>query len=582
MMYLRNNPLTFNYKLNYKIKVKQIVMNDYIVHCLCKYNYEVYSWGNDVYQYGLFGWDGHYKEERPIRNEALSKYKFNTIEISETYCCGLDVDGRLYGWGEYFEKNKLSNINCNDYHVKKMCCGKYMIVYVNDLDGVVLFNNVTKMKYTVSCCWDVRDIACGERCVCVVCGKGVVVVSCKGVRVLKLKNSEDVVNVNVIGNNVYLSICGNEVVVLKCVGNDCEEYSYMKLYKCNLERNVRMIKTAFYNEGLFFEIECDESMKNEIVCGNEKVFRFVKRMKPVFERVSDNKKGEIDYEEVFNREDFGRKRKRTSFSWDVSKSKGDNCYKSDNIDRSCLDKNVPSINMNNICTDRAEKNESEKEKEINEVQENKEDLNEQKVNVSDDKIKDIPLNEEKIVCDDEKKICGDYGDGKGKDEIIKEEKVVIENNLGKQNENVNGNINENGNKNSIDINNALNNIVIGNKKVNNDVIVINKYNNRRKYNEKSFESSKYESLSEIMEQINEMENENSQSQDTSIHNYSKRKLSLKQQVDFPKQEIELNDISPQIINNNNNINQTLNKNDILSLSSLVNFLFSLDTFKQSS
>ena len=462
MKYLRNNPLTFNYKLNYKIKVKQIVMNDYIVHCLCKYNYEVYSWGNDVYQYGLFGWDGHYKEERPIRNEALSKYKFNTIEISETYCCGLDMDGRLYGWGEYFEKNKPSNINCNDYHVKKVCCGKYMIAYVNDLDGVVLYNNITHMKYTVSCCWDVRDIACGERCVCVVCGKGVVVVSYKGVRVLKLKGSEDVVNVNVIGNNIYLSICGNEgngVVVLKCIGSDCEEYNYMKWYKCNLERNVKMIKTAFYNEGLFFEIECDESMKNEIVCGNEKVFRFVKRMKPVFEKVNDNKKGEIDYEEVFNRDDVGGKRKRSSFSWDVNRNKSDKCYKSDDRDKNFLDKNVRSINMNNICSER---NESEQGKQINEVQEKKDNLNEQKVNVSNEKLKDISLNKEMMVFDDEKKICGEHGDGKGKDEIINEEKVVIKNDLEKRNENRNINV--------IDINNALNNIVIGNNKVNFDII----------------------------------------------------------------------------------------------------------------
>ena len=98
-------------------------------------------------------------------------------------------------------------------------------------------------------------------------------------------------------------------------------------------------------------------------------------------------------------------------------------------------------------------------------------------------------------------------------------------------------------------------------KVNDDVIVINNYNNRRKYNEKSFESSKYESLSEIMEQINEMENETSQSQDTSMRNYSKRKLSLIQQTSFPNHEPELNDISPQIVNINN-INQTSIKNDI--------------------
>ena len=540
MQYLRSNPLTFNYKLNYKIKVKQIVMNDYIVHCLCKYNYEVYSWGNDVYQYGLFGWDGRFKEERPIRNESLSKYKFNTIEISETYCCGLDMDGRLYGWGEYFEMNKPSNINCNDYHVKKVCCGKYMIAYVNDLDGVVLYNNITHMKYSVSCCWDVRDIACGESCVCVVCGKGVVVVSCKGIKVLKLKGSDDVVNVNVIGNNIYLSTYSNVVIVLKCIGSDCEEYNYMKWYKCNLERNVRMIKTAFYNEGLFFEIECDESMKNEIVCGNEKVFRYVKRMKPVFERVNDNKKEGIDYEEVFNRDNnVNGKRKRTSFSWDVSKSKEKGCYKND---KNRLDEDILLMNMNNICSEKLKKNESEKEKEkeINEVQEKKDDLKVQKVNVSNDKIKDILLNEEKMVC----------GDVKGKDEVIKEEKVVIENDSEKQNEN------------NIDINNALNNIVIGNKKFNDDAIVINNYNNRRKYNEKSFESSKYESLSEIMEQINEMENETSQSQDTSMRNYSKKKLSLKQQTSFPKQKPGLNDISPQIVNNNNNINQTLNKNDI--------------------
>ena len=547
MRYLRNNPLTFNYKLNYKIKIKQIVMNDYIVHCICKYNYEVYSWGNDIYQYGLFGWDGHFKEEKPIKNEALSKLKFNSIEVSDTYCCGLDINGSLYGWGEYFAINELININRNDYHIKKVSCGKYIIAYVNDLDGVVLYNNKTHTKYSVSCCWDIKDIACGVSSVCVVCGKGVVVINCKGVSVLKLKCSDDVVNVNIIGNYIYLITQGKEgngVIILKHIGSNCEEYNYMKYYKCNLERSVRMIKTAYYNEGLFFEIDCDEKMKNEIICGKQKVFKFMKSMKPVFEMINDNKKGGIDYEEVFNKDDVGGKRRKTSFSWDVNRRKRDKCCKRD---MNCLDKNVHSMNIRNICSEKLEKNGSEKE--INEVKEKKEDVKEQKVNVSNDKIKDSLCNEEMMVCDDKKEI---YEDVKGKDEVIKEEEIVIENDLGKQND--------------IDINNALNNIVIRNNKVN-SVVVIENYNNRTKYNENSFESSKYESLSEIMEQINEMENENSQSQDTSIHNNSsKRKLSLKQPMSsIPIQGTELNNIlSSQIVNNNNNnhINLSSNKNDV--------------------
>ena len=60
--------------------------------------------------------------------------------------------------------------------------------------------------------------------------------------------------------------------------------------------------------------------------------------------------------------------------------------------------------------------------------------------MSNEKLKDISLNKEMMVFDDEKKICGEHGDGKGKDEIINEEKVVIKNDLEKRNENRNVNV----------------------------------------------------------------------------------------------------------------------------------------------
>ena len=310
MRYLENPPLTFSYYISPKHKIKKIVMNKSITHCITMSDV-IFSWGNDVYHYNLLG-NGKNEIKSPIKNEVLMKKGIYDIEISETFCVGKSADGHWYIWGDSYN-NSISQIEIEDENTfDSYKCGNGFVVFNKRYEVYVYINAKRKTQkielFIKNKGESVDSIFTGFEIVVIKSNKDkIYILNREGVNEVKIKEDIKIINVKVCDNEFYINAIENKRNVLMYYKNSRKDIFgkftvndyILKKYYVNNDKPMRIINNEWFQSGIFYEIECSEKEKDSIKDKRKKMFIDSKKSYQVMlNKVSVNDK-EIQFEEIF-------------------------------------------------------------------------------------------------------------------------------------------------------------------------------------------------------------------------------------------------------------------------------------------
>ena len=310
MRYLENPPLTFSYYISPRHKIKKIVMNKYIIHCITMSDV-IFSWGNDVYHYNLLGYvDNEIKS--PIKNEVLMKKGIYDIELSDTFCVGKSADGHWYIWGDSYN-NSISQIEIEDENTfDSYKCGNCFVVFNKRYEVYLYMNAKRKMQkislFTKNKGESVDSIFAGNEIVVIKSNKDkIYILNREGLHEVTIKEDIKIINVKVCDNEFYINAIENKRNVLMYYKNSRKDIFgkftvndyILKKYYVNNDKPMRIISNEWFQSGIFYEIECSEKDKDSIKDKRKKMFiDSQKSYQVILNSMSVNDK-EIQFEEIF-------------------------------------------------------------------------------------------------------------------------------------------------------------------------------------------------------------------------------------------------------------------------------------------
>lgn len=100
LMYVSNKTLPALPKvLLTGFQIKELACNLFMAMFLTTQG-EIFGYGQDELKSGLFGIQNLYATDRPIKIEAFSQIKLDSISLSRTHAGGISQEGLLYTWGQ--------------------------------------------------------------------------------------------------------------------------------------------------------------------------------------------------------------------------------------------------------------------------------------------------------------------------------------------------------------------------------------------------------------------------------------------------------------------------------------------------
>ena len=286
--YLKSIPETTFYFSPIKNRIIKIVMCESVIHCITN-NSQIYSWGNDINNYGLFGCNNeNFNIDSPLINKKLNSLKIFDIYCGFRHCCGRDYNNNLYIWGYYFG-GKPKIIDCK---VRLFNCGNDVVIYCKENEKYIVnyFNNKTQKITKFDIGSSAKDIFCGNNIIVVKNTRDkILVLNEFGIHQVNYynKNGFRIDNLAVRYNEIFILLNNGKGEQLLLRYSPCNESTltkttfefYERLYKINLKKKIKLIysTSSHYINGIFFEIECEEKEKNTYELKKDQIFTLINR-----------------------------------------------------------------------------------------------------------------------------------------------------------------------------------------------------------------------------------------------------------------------------------------------------------------
>ena len=258
-----------------------------VIHCITN-NSQIYTWGNDINEYGLYGNNENIFYDTPTINKKLNSLKIFDIYSGFRHCCGRDFNNNLYIWGYYFGgKPKII-----DNKVRLFNCGNDCVIYCKENEKHILnyYNNKNQNIKKFDIGNDCRDIFCGNTIIVIKTYKDkILVINEFGIHQVHYynKNGFKIDNLAVRYNEIFILLSNNkgEQLLLRYSPSNENNFTkttfefYERLYKINLKKKIKLIysTSSHYINGIFFEIDCDEKEKNTYELKKDKIFTLINR-----------------------------------------------------------------------------------------------------------------------------------------------------------------------------------------------------------------------------------------------------------------------------------------------------------------
>ena len=258
-----------------------------VIHCITN-NSQIYTFGNDINEYGLYGNNENVFYDTPTINKKLNSLKIFDIYSGFRHCCGRDFNNNLYIWGYYFGgKPKII-----DNKVRLFNCGNDCVIYCKENEKHILnyYNNKNQNIKKFDIGNDCRDIFCGNTIIVIKTYKDkILVINEFGIHQVHYynKNGFKIDNLAVRYNEIFILLSNNkgEQLLLRYSPSNENNFTkttfefYERLYKINLKKKIKLIysTSSHYINGIFFEIDCDEKEKNTYELKKDKIFTLINR-----------------------------------------------------------------------------------------------------------------------------------------------------------------------------------------------------------------------------------------------------------------------------------------------------------------
>lgn len=267
----------------------------------------VYSWGNDINQTGILALGNTYYQSTPVLNNNFINKKIIDISISEQHGVALDICHHIYTWGtgnngelglKTISKTTAPiRIETELLFVKTKCGSTSTIVLDINNDayfiGVInrefnqssylalLINNTLSNKDTIfkpiqfNIQSRIENMFCGEKMIALIDIYGFLFLYSENEGLNKVLLNKKIKTVKFIRSNIYALTKESDYLYLF---SSRTEMNILKEYVENVfcidptYSKLNIIDTPFYNDALFFSLECTNNNKKRVESKEQAIF----------------------------------------------------------------------------------------------------------------------------------------------------------------------------------------------------------------------------------------------------------------------------------------------------------------------
>jgi len=234
-------------------------------------NKQLYSWGTAIYN--ELGIDGisYTNIPTPIKTSKCSLV--SKVKCGPNYTALIDYNGSIFYFGKIFEKRiprssyMYNSNNCTDNSDQNS-----MYVDNSVTDSSNLFIHIENIN--------ARDIFCGVNLIAIIDIFGNLYIYNEVEKLCKIKLNKPVDSVKFINSDFY-AISKDKNTLIECMHKGAN-FSFLNYFEKNyaidsdINNRMTMLDLPYYNNLLFFMLECTPYKKEEIELKEKKVFNLIR------------------------------------------------------------------------------------------------------------------------------------------------------------------------------------------------------------------------------------------------------------------------------------------------------------------